>query len=437
MKKRLSALLLAVISAFVFSSCGVFEISHTDPTQTAETVRPTEAFLTVETDSTGSVSSYEAVEQRHGYFALPETGQRTLYDELYKVYRDVSPEKDESAGFYPMPQVKIDVPLSEAEVRTTIKAIYSDNPELFWAAGTIGYFSDSDGTIVRMYSRYSPQEVDTMLNASLDAVNKFLKELPSGLSEYDRELFTHDYLIALCEYDKDVDPENSDKNDPKIYTVYGALVDKLAVCEGYARAFQLLLNKAGVDCIGISGKGEDELHMWNAVKLGGKWYNVDTTWDDREELYYKYNYFNLSDGQMKEDHIPSPLFSELTEDQINGLSGSVNCDIMNLVIPECGDTTMNLYYRSCPHLADLEGADVTEGLLDTALKKGDLFLFYVEDSIDFENGVDALFKTPPQYFFQYIDRVNASLTDYSIDTSNIGYYSFEKTRLIAVELHYL
>ena len=101
------------------------------------------------------------------------------------------------------------------------------------------------------------------------------------------------------------------------------------------------------------------------------------------------------------------------------------------------DTTMNLYYRSCPHLADYEGADVTEGLLDTALKKGDLFLFYVEDSIDFETGVEVLFKTPPQYFFQYIDKVNASLKDYSIDTSNIGYYSFEKTRLIAVELHYL
>lgn len=437
MKKRLSALLLAVITAFTFSSCSIFGGSGLNQSQTAATVKQTEPFLTVETDNTESSTGYEAIEQRHGYFALPKISQRTLYDELYKVYRDISPEKDESAGFYPMPQVKIAIQLSEAEVRTTIKAIYSDNPELFWAAGTIGYFSDSDGTVVQMYSRYSPQEVDTLLNASLDAVNKFLEKLPSGLSEYDRELYTHDYLIDLCEYDKNVDPENSDKNDPKIYTVYGALVDKLAVCEGYARAFQLLLNKAGVDCIGISGKGGDELHMWNAVKLDGQWYNVDVTWDDREEAYLKYNFFNLTDKQMKEDHKPSPLFSELTDDQINGLSGKINCDVMNLAIPVCEDATMNPYFRDCPHLAEYGGADVTEALVETAVKKGDMFMFYIEENIDFETGVEVLFKTPPQYFFQYIDKVNASLKDYSIDTSNIGYYSFEKTRLIAVELHYL
>ena len=437
MKKRLSVLLLAVVTALTFSSCSIFSISGPERTQTDATVRQTEPYLTVEPNGSERATGYEAVKQRGCYNALPDNNQRALYDELFKVHRDISPDKDESAGFYPMPQVKTAFPLSEAQVRTTIKAVYSDNPELFWAAGTIGYFSDSEGTIVQMYSRFSPQEVDTMYNASLDAVNKYLEALPPGLSEYDRELFTHDYLINLCEYDKSVDPENSDANDPKIYTIYGALVDKLAVCEGYARAFQLMLNKAGVDCIGISGRGADELHMWNAVKLGGKWYNVDVTWDDREEIYFKYNFFNLSDKQMGEDHKPSPLFSELTDDQINGLKGDINCDVMNLIIPVCDDETMNWYYRSCPHLSDYEGAEVTEGLLDKASKREEYFLFYLDENIDFETAVDELFRTSPQYFFRYVDKVNSSLNDYSIDTSNLGFYSFEKTRLIAVELHYL
>lgn len=437
MKKRLSALLLAVVIMLTFSSCGVFRISLAAPKPTVELTVPTEAYLTVEPDSTDSVSDYEELEQRHCYNALPDKGQRTLYDELYKVFRDISPEKDESAGYYAMPQVEISASLSEAQVRTAIKAIYSDNPELFWAAGTIGYYSDSESTVVQMYSAYSPQEVDKMFNAALNAADEFAAELPSGLSEYEIELAAHDYLIDICEYDKDVDTDDPEKNDPRIYTVYGALAGRLAVCEGYARAFQLLLNRVGVDCVGVSGRGADELHMWNAVRLGGKWYNVDVTWDDCDEIYLKYNYFNLTDEQMGEDHQPSPLFSELTDDQINGSSGSVNCDIMNIYLPECGDPTMNWYYRSCPHLEDYTDTQVTQALFETALNEDEIFMLYVGETLDFDTAVDELFRNSPQYFFGYADTVNYYLSDYSIDTSNIGYYSFEKTRLIAVELRYL
>lgn len=433
MRKRFSALLIAAVIAVTFSSCGVFEITVADPTHTVET----ESYMKVETDRAGGVSSYKALEQRHSYNALPEPDERTLYDELRKIYLDISPEKDEATDCYAMPQIEIKAPLTEAQVRTVIKAVYSDNPEMFWLSGTIGYYSDSESTVIRTYSAYSPQEVDTKLNAALEAADKFVRGLPPGLTEYDIELAAHDHLTELCEYDKDVDVDDPDANDVDIYTVYGALVNKLAVCEGYARAFQLLLNRAGVDCVGISGSARDELHMWNAVKLGDKWYNVDVTWDDQDEIYLKYNYFNLSDDQMYQDHKPSSVFSELTDDQINGLSGSVNCDLMNMFVPKCGDTTMNRYYRSCPHLADYSGGEVTEALLDTALNMDEIFMLYVEDSIDFEDSVDLLFRSSPQYFFQYVDSVNYSLRDYSIDTSNIGFFSFEKNRLIAVELHYL
>lgn len=80
--------------------------------------------------------------------------------------------------------------------------------------------------------------------------------------------------------------------------VEGALVcdssrrENYAVCAGYSRAFQHLLHMAGIPCGYISGyayvdteeKPDDSNHAWNCVKVGGKWYEVDTTWDDFDHL---------------------------------------------------------------------------------------------------------------------------------------------------------
>ena len=61
-----------------------------------------------------------------------------------------------------------------------------------------------------------------------------------------------------------------------VQTAYGALVNKEAVCEGYAKAYKLLLNAMGIECdVVINAE-----HAWNVVQLEGKWYLVDVTNDD-------------------------------------------------------------------------------------------------------------------------------------------------------------
>lgn len=76
-----------------------------------------------------------------------------------------------------------------------------------------------------------------------------------------------------------------------------------AICEGYAKTFQYLLNMLNIPNIivygeGINSNNEQEFHSWNYVQLDdGKWYAVDVTWDDPiivgtgtipESLKYKY-----------------------------------------------------------------------------------------------------------------------------------------------------
>ncbi len=70
-----------------------------------------------------------------------------------------------------------------------------------------------------------------------------------------------------------------------IRTAYGALVNNEAVCEGFARAFKVLMDKVGIDCqivIGYYVNGDNyEPHAWNKVCYKGKWYLVDPTFSAR------------------------------------------------------------------------------------------------------------------------------------------------------------
>ena len=81
----------------------------------------------------------------------------------------------------------------------------------------------------------------------------------------------HNWIIKRTSY-------NSKASNTQRYNAYGALVNKKAVCMGYAMAFKMIANDNGIECqIVMNKKGT---HAWNVVKIGNKWYNVDATHDD-------------------------------------------------------------------------------------------------------------------------------------------------------------
>lgn len=86
----------------------------------------------------------------------------------------------------------------------------------------------------------------------------------------------HDYIIKTVRY------EISDNYD--IYTAKGALINKVAVCQGYALGFKALCDEAGIKCEMVYGTGtsagQSISHAWNVVCVDGQWYQIDTTWDD-------------------------------------------------------------------------------------------------------------------------------------------------------------
>ncbi len=115
----------------------------------------------------------------------------------------------------------------------------------------------------------------------------------------------HDWLIDNLSYES---------TSSQRATVYGALVQKKGVCEAYARAYKCILDELGVENVlsigsATNSSGITEEHMWNYVKLNGKWYAVDVTWDDpivvgggilRDEI--KHKYFLLGSREFFKNH---------------------------------------------------------------------------------------------------------------------------------------
>ena len=132
-----------------------------------------------------------------------------------------------------------------------------------------------------------------------------------GMSDLEKETAVYYWIVNNVNYDwthTDVMRETPRES----FTPYGVLVNHTAVCLGYATAFQLLMDLAGVECITVVGasRSSTEDHGWNMVRLNGNWYCVDVTWDANFREYYgsywgqqsNWSYFNITSDEMAAEH---------------------------------------------------------------------------------------------------------------------------------------
>lgn len=122
-----------------------------------------------------------------------------------------------------------------------------------------------------------------------------------GMSDFDKELAIHDYIVTHCHYSTNPNQES----ESNIYRAYGALVDEDAVCNGYAEAIKLILDCIGIESKMVVGTADGVDHAWNLVKLGDSWYHLDATWDDPlpdQGDKTMHPYFNVSDEVLLNNH---------------------------------------------------------------------------------------------------------------------------------------
>ena len=96
-------------------------------------------------------------------------------------------------------------------------------------------------------------------------------------------------------------------------SVYEALVLGKAKCDGVAHTVQYLMQKLGVQTLFISGKNKpaDIGHAWNAVKLEGKWCEIDVTGALKTgDLEY---FLGSKGSELEEILEPSGIYSSLVK----------------------------------------------------------------------------------------------------------------------------
>jgi hypothetical protein len=175
---------------------------------------------------------------------------------------------------------------------------YIENEDFFAVEITLHYEMYINALIAHEtgdFSDLTDEELSIYGRASW-IVSKYINE---DMSKFERADALHRYLTDTVEYEHDYD------NNPNAFTIYGALLDGRAVCQGYTQAYKLLLHMAGIESLVVSGVANDDNHCWNLVNYGSKdfpeWYNVDVTWDDREEDV-SHRYFNVKNELIYDTH---------------------------------------------------------------------------------------------------------------------------------------
>lgn len=378
-----------------------------------------------------TVSPYKGTNTELCYESLDSNEERYIYkmikENTYKIYSKFDPKYEG----YPIEPIEIKGKKLEAwTIRKIVKAVQWDNPDIFWLSNTISFIKKENETLIKLSSVIPQDECNIKIEKLNKAISKILESMPKGMSEYERELYMHDWIIKNCSYDKST--VSSGRESWIKFTALGPILYGGAVCEGFAKAMKLLLCNTGVDCRLVTGNKGSDRHMWNLVKLGSNWYHVDTTWDSIDEMGM-YNYFNLSDEIIKYDHD--------VDIDISKVKDCSNKDKYNFKLPQCLSIDENYIYKNSIRLDSFDKKEdnyIIEQLRRTAYKKNKYLYIVINQNMDYNSTIKKLFSEKPYKFFYYINEINNDNSVFNRINKNKIYFTENiPMRTVTVELNYV
>lgn len=159
-----------------------------------------------------------------------------------------------------------DSALSEEGIFRTLESLY---PYAF----SVRYTTFQNSRLRISLEIESSETQEQGIKKAKEIADKLIKP---GMTTRQKLEAIHNYIILNCAYDQTV--EENPSGSGIAFTAAGALVKGKAVCAGYSRAFAAICRDAGINAIYIADEGMN--HGWNAVKLYGKTYYIDCTYDD-------------------------------------------------------------------------------------------------------------------------------------------------------------
>lgn len=156
------------------------------------------------------------------------------------------------------------------DLRQIMQDIVNTCPDLFYVAGRYSLYVDANNKVTSVVPGYlfSGNELAEKKSQYKTKMNEILSQIETSWSDLEKIVFAHDYLCQNFEYDTDL----------KNYDAYTFFTTGKGVCQAYTTVFSGIMKELGIE---VSTATSDAMgHIWNVVKLDGKWYHVDVTWDD-------------------------------------------------------------------------------------------------------------------------------------------------------------
>ena len=307
-----------LIGVFLFSGCADVRKEHQSADNPAE-----------------EQSVYRTEQQEDGgyyYRALTDDAERTIYLQILTSMQE-------------MGQDEVLICQDEDLLYRIFCAVLADHPELFYVTGYTYTKVMHEDTIQHMlfsatYSM-SETEAERCQSSMEEVVAACLSYLPEG-DDYAKLRYLYEYVICNTEYDLQA-PEN--QNICSVF-LYGR-----SVCQGYAKAFQYLCMRAGIEASLVTGRIRESGygHAWNLVRSNGAYYYVDATWGDASYTV---------DGSAAANGMPEVNYEYLcvTTEQIERTH---EIDMSVAEMPHCTATADNYYVRGHAYFTAFD-----EGALD-------------------------------------------------------------------------
>lgn len=202
-------------------------------------------------------------------------------------------------------EIELNQPIQLDEISELYQRLKLADPELFFLADQQNYeYSPLTQEVKVFHPNYIEYDDGLTIPQRIEQLRQLRNSIIQdwhGRGEYECSVLMNDYLVDTITYQPQAAHEHN---------LYGALVERQAVCDGYALAYKYLADGLGMDCVVITGsayedkagyqQGMSQLqslnaqqimqwdsgyrHAWNAIQIDGHWYYTDVTYNDPVSL---------------------------------------------------------------------------------------------------------------------------------------------------------
>lgn len=222
--------------------------------------------------------------------------QVVVYDEMKEAFLQFKPRFGTSVS-----------KISHKEISEVFTSLILDHPEIYWAVGYEPSYHITGSVNVNKYIKLLYAYDETNAKYIKDNIEPKIQEIVDEANKYnldsDKIQFVHDKLIEMGTY-----TQYSDKEKREYQSIVSIFESGRTVCGGFSYSFKLLMDRIGIESIGaqfISDDPKVESHIWNLVKVGDTWLNIDVTYDNSldERGEYKYTYYLKDNNTFYTNHV--------------------------------------------------------------------------------------------------------------------------------------